>query len=854
MIESSPTAFSSSQIEKWSKQFYHYFKAERAAFLQHLATLSQSAKTQEYGALLLQRILVLYFLQSQGLLDHDYGYLSHHLDLQAKASTQNACSFYHQWLLPLCTVLYTGQLPDVHAHERFGYIPHLAHPLFQLHPEETGSQLLQIPDHAFVRLFAFLDTYSWQMSKPMQEQLLPTKQLTTHALAYIYEQHSDQKKTGTYYTHTDIALYIASQTIIPGLLTRVARDHPTAFIASAPIWQLLQKKPERYLPPALCTVDLLPKEDKREYQLRRIRYQQRVTQMQAGTFNTLSALTTENLDLQRFTLDMLAICEDPALLISIATHLEQLSILDPTCGSGAFLCASITVLQPLYTLCFQRLFENITFQRAAQEHATQVWGQHYQRLQQRIEQAPSQAYFILQLILSQNLYGVDLQTEAVELCTLRLYLMLLSEIQQIADVPAFTTIPLHIHVGNALTQHSTDTLDTDALDTGTQIQNFQWQTAFPEVYAHGGFAVILGNPPYLEYNKVKDTYVINGYEEKSCGNIYAAIIERSLELCHPEQSYLGLIVPISLCGSARFQGVRTRLLHTTDALWLANFEIFPCRLFEDAFQRLSILIARSARQQPSEQHQLFVTRIHRWYADERPHLLQLLSYTPVTRLNAQPTSRTAQVIFPKLASPLQERLLNKLGQCTGNARIADLLQREPGPFFIYYQEATNYWTKAVCHIPFYKKNGMVTRPAHGRFLYFAQEQHAHAIMALLNSSLFYLWFATYSDGFHLSHALVQNFPLAPELASSPQIAALAQQLEDDIARNIHISTRNTHTTPSGLGHHIELAEYHMRYSKHILDEIDHALAKLYGLSTIEENFIINYDLKHRIAKNRSNNL
>jgi len=158
----------------------------------------------------------------------------------------------------------------------------------------------------------------------------------------------------------------------------------------------------------------------------------------------------------------------------------------------------------------------------------------------------------------------------------------------------------------------------------------------------GGFDVIIGNPPYVEYSKVRHNYTVDGYEERSCGNIYAAVIERSLTLCRSQESYLGLLVPLSICGGTRFEHLRETLMHTTSHLWLANFEIFPCRLFDGVFQRLSILLARHGQGQQCTIH---TTRIHRWYASERPLLIDLINYTPVTYVGNAGG-------FPKLASKL----------------------------------------------------------------------------------------------------------------------------------------------------------------------------------------------------------
>ena len=356
-----------------------------------------------------------------------------------------------------------------------------------------------------------------------------------------------------------------------------------------------------------------------------------------------------------------------------------------------------------------------------------------------------------------------------------------------------------------------------------------------------GFDVIIGNPPYLEYSKVKRSDALHHCEEKSCGNLYAAVIERSLALCHPEKSYLGLIVPISICSGERFAPLRQTLFHATSTLWLANFEIFPCRLFANAFQRVSIILA--ARHESRACATLQVTKTHRWFAEERSHLLQCLLYKKVE-------SSASSLTFPKSSSLHQEHIVHKMLQKACGTKIATLLHPTKTEHFVYYQEATNYWTKAVCCIPYYRKNGEIMTPSHGRFLFFGQERTARIVMALMNSSLFYIWFITYADGFHLSHTLVKAFPISTPLLSSQKLYDLALLLEKDIQLHAHRSTHNTkdNRRTQQPGHRIELEEYHMRHSKNILDEVDRVLAQYYNFSQEELDFIINYDIKYRLSK------
>lgn len=846
MTELSSTHYPFYSSEQLNKRFYNQFKSEHAYVIKQLHGVSNEVEGHAYITTLLLRLMVLFFLQAQGLLDNDPQYLLHALQLAQRRSGPDC--FFREYLLPLFTILYTGQ--PTTAHHSSGHLPRVEIPLFLPEALELRSPHLNLSDATFFRLFNFLHSYRWQLdyqSVPKDEALQPS------ILAFIFEQHCDQKQTGTYYTQDDIACYITSNTVLPRLFALVAEDQPEDLGEHAQCWQLLSKQPDRYISMAIQTTSYLPEETEREYMQRQQRYRALFYRLRTGSIHDIVDLTTNGLDLQRFMTDILLASQKLAFLQAFLRRLQQLTILDPTCGSGAFLLAAVKILHPLYVCCLERIdiltaeyqalhsYDNVSDQTRKQPGT--------QALQQpTVASMSSRQVAIMRTILSSNLYGVDLLPAASEICRLRLYLALLAWVRHIEDVPPLSTLLLHIRAGNALVGETRSALPLPPLKTlpiSQRHQPFHWHLEFPQVFSQGGFDVIIGNPPYLEHSKIKHEYAIYGYEETSCGNIYAAVIERSLALCKPDQGQLGLIVPVSLCGAQRFVALRQRLIALGATLWLANFEIFPCRLFEGAFQRLSILLMHlQTRPQTAQVSTLYVTRIQRWYSAERPYLFSLLTYTQVPSMLTNP-----HLLFPKLAATQQAQVLDQLHQHAHGKNIGKTILEQPGNHFIYYQEATNYWTKAVCHIPFYKKNGVVMTPPHGRLLFFAQRQIALNVMALLNSSLFYVWFATYSDGFHLSHTLVKNFPLSQDVLESTELARLAVQLEEDIRQHARLSTRNTQHK-KGAGHQIELAEYYMRFSKPILDEIDCLLARHFNFTPENLDFIIHYDEKHRIARQR----
>jgi hypothetical protein len=809
---------------------------------------------------MLTRLMTVYFLQPGGLLDGDRGYLFHRLRWTQEQLGED--NFYGCFLLALFHQR-LGQTSVVQGAVEFGEVPALDLPLFRPHRLEREYDMICIGDAAFAELFGFFDEYRWRLEEG-DDALHPG------ILADIFEQHINQKQMGAYYTEEDITSYIACNTIVPYFLGAVGERCPSFFGPGAGVWKLLQTCPERYIQESLQCSDRLPMETEREYAQRRARYGYVYRQLSAGAIERGEDLITYNLDMLRFSLDAIGSCEQFEVVLACYRCIEDMTVLDPTCGSGAFLFAALHVLRVLYTACLERL------------EALGKMGHHddnCRALLGRLDSYAQREHFILSTIFSNNLYGVDLMEEATDMCKLRLFLTLLAYVEDGQEIAPLSAIHFNIHAGNALVGfvHAVeiDELDTDtsekqdgaldqqlarrygikreefADDSGYMKdvqawrgshQPFHWCQAFRKVMERGGFDVIIGNPPYVEYSKVRQSYTLVDYGQASCGNLYAAVIERSLVLCRPSRSYVGLIVPLSLCGSERFGALRASLSRQTTALWLANFEIFPCRLFADAYQRQSILIAKH----DSKEHcALHVTKIQRWYAAERCHLIQQISYTTSTR-NVKPG------VFPKLASPLQESILYKVRRKAGGECIANALSTRRTDYFVYYQEATNYWMKATCHVPFYKKNGVVMEPSHGRFLYFHDELTAYCIMALMNSSLFYIWFSTYSDGFHLAHALVQDFPTGNELYMLNMLPVLAQQLRDDIRLHTRMSTRNTHNGKSNgqaktPGLEIELEEYQMSCSKLLLDKIDVVLAEYYGFTDEELDFIINYDCKYRMG-------
>ena len=156
----------------------------------------------------------------------------------------------------------------------------------------------------------------------------------------------------------------------------------------------------------------------------------------SGEVTDANDLVTLNLDSQRLILDAIEQAKQPELVLAIWRAANSISILDPTCGSGAFLFAALNILEPVYGACLTRL-------RDLRPTAADT-------VLAELKRHPSERYFILKSIVLNNLYGVDIMQEAVEICKLRLFLKLVAQLESYDQIEPLPDIDFNIRAGNAL--------------------------------------------------------------------------------------------------------------------------------------------------------------------------------------------------------------------------------------------------------------------------------------------------------------------------------------------------------------------------------------------------------------------
>ena len=353
--------------------------------------------------------------------------------------------------------------------------------------------------------------------------------------------------------------------------------------------------------------------------------------------------------------------------------------------------------------------------------------------------------------------------------------------------------------------------------------------------SRGGFDVVIGNPPYVEYSKVKSEYTVRVYQTESCGNLYAMVIERSYS-CLRSGGRFGMIVQLSYSCTDRMEPVQRLSLSQGGGLWLSHFDDRPAKLF-DGLEHIRATITLSSRSVDGSSA-VYSTAYNRWYTESRPQLFDTVAFDSVPDVPAVP-SGTLTKIGPRPASTILKRIAQQ-------RPVRDILMPS-GNENIYFHNAPQYWIRATDFAPyFWNERDGVKISAQVKELRFENHPSAITAVAALNSSLFYWWFVLLSDCRHLNMREIESFPLGLDRMADgvkKRLASLSNELMANF--NEHRQRKETRYQATGK---VVYDEFNQKPSKPIIDEIDRVLAEHYGFTDEELDFIINYDIKYRMGR------
>jgi len=244
-------------------------------------------------------------------------------------------------------------------------------------------------------------------------------------------------------------------------------------------------------------------------------------------------------------------------------QISKLKICDPACGSGSFLLGAYQTLMN-YNLDYYTKDKNL--KKALKENKIYQLKENEYRL--TIEEKHG--------ILLNNIFGVDIDSQAVEVTKLSLLLKLMEGESQestgllfkFSDIKLLPDLSDNIKCGNSLI--GSDFYDTRQMslfqdeETTRRINVFDWPQEFPDIFKSGGFDIIIGNPPYTligSDRKEEQLYFLKLYKMTSYKiNSYLLFLEKGLSVLNDDNSYLGYIIPKSLVFNTYFAKTRKMLL------------------------------------------------------------------------------------------------------------------------------------------------------------------------------------------------------------------------------------------------------------------------------------------------------
>jgi len=265
---------------------------------------------------------------------------------------------------------------------------------------------------------------------------------------------------------------------------------------------------------------------------------------------------------------------------------EKLRILDPACGSGSFLIGAYQ-----YLLDWHR---DIYIEDGAEKHAKGKNPKLYQRIRNEWRLTTAER----KRILLNNIYGVDIDPQAVEVTKLSLLLKVLEgESDQtikssfkLFHERALPDLGNNIKCGNSLIGpdyyegKQTSFLDTEEMQ---RVNAFDWEKEFPGIFKAGGFDAVIGNPPYSAKKSLETKILMKFFSnvEYKC-DPYAFFIEQGMNKLKIK-GYLGFIVPVTWMTNYYYMKIRKMLIDSDsldkivliDGLVFENANVDTCMLF-----------------------------------------------------------------------------------------------------------------------------------------------------------------------------------------------------------------------------------------------------------------------------------
>jgi predicted RNA methylase len=532
--------------------------------------------------------------------------------------------------------------------------------------------------------------------------------------------------------------------------------------------------------------------------------------------------------------------------VQIIDALDNVTILDPACGSGAF---PMGMLQ----LCVKA----------------------YERLESRFD-----PYKTKLQIIQNNIFGVDIEPMAVEIARLRAWLSLIVDEEDGKSVEPLPNLDFKFVCANSLmplesdnqasflgdnglhetlkdlrtkyfdarkpdkkkklqneyrkliTQKSLfDDLRTRQLQSFNPFKNLHPSDFFDPDQMFGisdGFSIVIGNPPYgakisisekKKYQSFYQSATTIPRIQKGSVDTYSLFIDLGLYHAIQKKGVLCYIVPLAFTSSESMSALHGMMLKDCGLIQVSTYSNRPKKIFDNADQRVSIVLAN--KDGASTTKLLTTSVLKRYSTTDVRTIIDDLRF--INSIENYKPGRIAK-IGNEIESSILERL--KTFPTIKDYITADNSEENR----VYYRAAGGRYYNLIFN--------KATHSSAEKFIC-VKNVERDAVAAILSSNLYFWLYQAYSDNLNVKSAEILMCP----------IPSLSSEVQQDLARTFKIYQldleKNSTVKQAQYNNITEYKEYRARLSKPIIDKIDRVLQKSYGLSDEQTNYLINFELKFR---------